>query len=170
MFKIGDQVSHYKEGVCRVKNIGKLDMKCSDRNKEYYTLVPVYDEGGTIYVPVGSEEKQLRSVISYEEANCLIQDMPEIEILSVKDEKRREEIYRKALFQNQCREWVSLIKTSYQRKQKRLLEGKKVIHVDDRYLNSAERFLYGELAVVLGMTKEKVQEYIASKIAGKEAI
>lgn len=36
MFKIGDYVAHYKEGVCEVVNIGKIDMGSSD--KEYYTL------------------------------------------------------------------------------------------------------------------------------------
>lgn len=33
MFKIGDYVAHYKEGVCEVVNIGKIDMGSSD--KEY---------------------------------------------------------------------------------------------------------------------------------------
>ena len=50
MFKIGDYVAHYKEGVCEVVNIGKIDMGSSD--KEYYTLKPVYDAGGTVYTPV----------------------------------------------------------------------------------------------------------------------
>ena len=36
MFRIGDYVAHYKEGVCEVVNIGKIDMGSSD--KEYYTL------------------------------------------------------------------------------------------------------------------------------------
>ena len=49
MFKIGDYVAHYKEGVCEVVNIGKIDMGSSD--KEYYTLKPVYDAGGTVYTP-----------------------------------------------------------------------------------------------------------------------
>ena len=52
MFKIGDYVTHYKEGVCEVIDIGKLDMRCSDRKKEYYTLRPLYDAGGTLYMPV----------------------------------------------------------------------------------------------------------------------
>ena len=38
MFKIGDYVTHYKEGVCEVIDIGKLDMRCSDRKKEYYPV------------------------------------------------------------------------------------------------------------------------------------
>lgn len=168
MFKVGEQVAHYKEGVCEVINIGKLDMRCSDRKKEYYTLRPVYDASGTLYVPVGSEEKQLRRVMSNEEASRLIEEMPKIEMLNVSDEKRREGIYKDALFQNRCRTWVSLIKTSYMRNQERISVGKKVINVDDRYLNSAERFLYGELAVALGISKEKVREYISEKMAGEE--
>lgn len=164
MFKIGDQVAHYKEGVCEVTNIGKLDMRCSDRKKEYYTLKPLYDGAGTLYMPVGGEERQLRKVISSNEARELIDDMPNIDILSVSDEKRREVMYKEALFQNQCRAWISLIKTSYLRKKERIAVGKKVINVDDRYLNSAEKFLYGELAVALDIPKDKVQQYITEKM------
>ena len=57
MFKIGDYVTHYKEGVCEVIDIGKLDMRCSDRKKEYYTLKPLYDAGGTLYMPVAKETR-----------------------------------------------------------------------------------------------------------------
>ena len=38
MFKIGDYVAHYKEGVCQVVDIGKISLSCSDNEKEYYTL------------------------------------------------------------------------------------------------------------------------------------
>ena len=164
MFKIGDQVVHYKEGVCEVTNIGRLDIRCSDREKEYYTLKPLYNAGGTPYMPVNGEERQLRKVISPNEAKELIDDMPNIDVLNVSDEKRREVMYKEALFNNQCRSWVSLMKTSYIRKQERIAVGKKVINVDDRYLNSAEKFLYGELSVALDMPKEKVREYIAEKM------
>ena len=42
MFKIGDYVAHYKEGVCQVVDIGKISLSCSDNEKEYYTLKPIY--------------------------------------------------------------------------------------------------------------------------------
>ena len=90
MFKIGDYVAHYKEGICEVTNIGKLDMSCSDKNKEYYTLKPLYNQGGTLYTPVSNEKKQIRDVISREEAEALIEEMPKIETFWVADEKRRE--------------------------------------------------------------------------------
>lgn len=95
MFKIGDYVTHYKEGVCEVIDIGKLDMRCSDRKKEYYTLRPLYDAGGTLYMPVANERNQIRGVITYEEARALIEDIPNIEVLWVTDEKSGKPCIRK---------------------------------------------------------------------------
>ncbi len=160
MFKIGDYVAHYKEGVCEVMSIGKLNMSCSDKEKEYYTLKPLYDSGGTLYTPVANEKRQIREVISGAEAQALIEEISDIELIGVADEKRRESFYKEALFKNQCRDWISIIKTSYSRKMKRIASGKKVINVDDRYLNIAEKFLYGEFAVALNMPREEVKGYI----------
>ena len=161
MFKIGDYVAHYKEGVCEVMSIGKLNISCSDKEKEYYTLKPLYGAGGTLYTPVDNEKRQIREVISGEEAQALIDDMLNIEMIGVADEKRRELSYKEALLRNQCRDWISLIKTSYIRKMNRLASGKKVINVDDKYLNIAEKFLYGEFAVALGLPKDEVKGYIS---------
>jgi len=160
MYKIGDYVAHCKEGICEVTNIGKLDMSCSDRKKEYYTLKPLYNVGGVLYTPVANERGQIRDVVTAEEARAVIEDMPNIEELQVPDEKKREETYKKEIFKNQCRAWVAVMKTTYLRKMKRLASGKKVINIDDKYLNIAESFLYGELAVALGMPKEEVKKYV----------
>ena len=158
MFKIGDYVAHYKEGVCEVVNIGKIDMGSSD--KEYYTLKPVYDAGGTVYTPVDNKRDQIRKLITKEEAENLIKEMPKIDIIGVTNEKQREGMYKNALLHNQCREWISLIKTTYGRYKKRLLAGKKTINVDERYMSSAEKFLYGELAVVMEIPRDKVSGYV----------
>lgn len=161
MFKIGDYVAHYKEGVCEVTDIGRLDMSCSDRRKEYYTLKPLYNAKGTLYTPVENEKRQIREVISGEEAKELLGEMDKIETIGVTDEKRRELFYREALLKNQCREWVALIKTSYMRKMNRIASGKKTINVDEKYLSIAEKFLFGELAVALDMTRDEVRRYMA---------
>lgn len=164
MFKKGEYVAHYKQGVCEVLDIGKLDMSCSDRRKEYYTLKPVYDEDGVVYTPVSNERGQIRSILTEEEARFIIEDIPNVEELQVSDEKKREEFYRKMMFKNECRAWISVMKTSYLRKMKRLACGKRVINVDDRYLSIAEGFLCGELAAALAMTKEEVKACIISKM------
>ena len=94
MFEIGDYVAHYKEGVCEVTAIGKLDISCSDKKKKYYTLKPLYDVGGTLYTPVDNEKKQIRKIVTEEDAHALIEDMPNVDTLWVPDEKRREALYK----------------------------------------------------------------------------
>ena len=47
---------------------------------------------------------------------------------------------------------------------KREAEGKRATMVDDRYFHTAEEHLYAELAVVLGMEKDDVRQYIGQKI------
>lgn len=165
MFKVGDYVAHYKEGVCEVTEIGKLDMSCSDKRKEYYTLKPLYDAGGTVYTPVSNEKKQIREVISAAEARTLLEELRLLEPLGVPDEKKREACYREAMLANQCRQWAALIKTSYLRKRKRMSCGKKAVSVDDRYLSMAEYFLTGELAIALDMSREAVRSCIIDNIS-----
>lgn len=160
MFKIGDYVAHYKEGVCEVISIGKLSISYSDKDKDYYTLKPLYNAGGILYTPVENEKRQIRGVISGEEAQALLDEISDIELIGVTDEKHRELFYKEALLRNQCRDWIALIKTSYSRKMKRIASGKKVINVDDRYLNIAEKFLFGEFAVALKMPREEVKGYV----------
>ena len=45
-------------------------------------------------------------------------------------------------------------------------DSEKVTHVDDRYLGIAEKFLCGELAVALEMSREEVKGYLSSQMKG----
>ena len=63
-----------------------------------------------------------------------------------------------------CREWVSIIKTLYQRRQLRLQEGKKTTSTDDRYFRKAETNLYSELAYALDKQPEEMQSFIMTNI------
>ena len=163
MYKIGNYVAHYKEGICEITAIGKLDISCSDKKKEYYTLKPLYNAKGTLYTPVSNERGQIREVISADEARALIDDFPKIEALWVAEEKKREALYKEALLKNECKSWISIIKASHARKMKRLSLGKKSINIDDKYLGIAENFLIGEFAMALDMPKEEVKMYIKTK-------
>lgn len=164
MFAIGEKVTHYKEGVCEVVDIGKLNMGCSDKDKEYYTLRPYYNKSSTLYMPVDGKKNQLRKILSRDEAEKLIASIDEVEEIVIKNEKLRESCYKEALFKNESFSWVALLKTSYKRKKERLDAGKKVINMDERYLNHVEKFLYGELALVLDLNKEEIKYHILQKM------
>lgn len=163
MFKIGDYVAHYKEGICEVVEIGPLDIS-QDKNKNYYTLRPVFNPAGKLYTPVENEKRQIREVSTRIEAEGLLEEMSQIEVIHVPDERRREACYKEALYKNDCREWAAIIKTTYLRKKIRLNMGKRSINVDEKYQASAEKFLCGELSVALKMEKEEVRKALISKI------
>ena len=153
MFKVGDYVVYGNTGVCKIEDIGPLSIGSSD--KEYYTLVPVYGRNSKLYTAVDSDKVVIRSIMTKQESDALINEMEEIDALRIGDEKRREEIYKETMRTCDCKEWVRIIKTLYSRKMDRLSRGKKVTSSDERYLQMAEENLFGELAFSLQMPKEK---------------
>lgn len=169
MFQVGDYVVYGTTGVCLVLDVGMMDLSESTRDRLYYTLSPLGDRDGKIYTPVDNQKVILRSVLTKGQAEELIDDIRNIGTLWVKDEKRREEIYKEVLRKCDCREWVKIIKTLYLRRQSRLAEGKKVTAVDERYLKMVEMNLYGELAIALEIEKEEVGEYIYKRVAEQKA-
>ena len=101
------------------------------------------------------------------EAETLLKEWDEIETLWVENDKKREEVYKEALRSCDSRQWVKLIKTSYQRNQARLQKGKKATTSDERYLHMAEDNLFGELAIPFEMTKGEAEEYFVAQIRGE---
>jgi len=160
MFEIGDYIIYGSQGVCKVENIGPMNMGGIKTERLYYTLLPIYISGSKVYTPIDNEKVILRAVISKDEAMQLLKEIPKLEQIDVTDEKSREQLYKDALASCDCRELVKIIKTLYLRKKERLEDGKKVTAVDERYFKMAEDSLYGELAIALGMERDEVETYI----------
>lgn len=167
MFAKGDYVVHGNNGVCRVEDIQTMDAG-NQGKRTYYMLIPVYSEGSRVFVPVDSKKVVTRSVMTKEEAMQLMKEWDVIETFWIENDKKREEIYKEALRSCDSREWVRLIKTSYQRNQARLKCGKKATTSDERYLHMAEENLFGELAIPLEMTKGEAEDYFISQVRGKK--
>lgn len=167
MFQVNDVIVYGKNGICRVEEIGTLSLSKVDRDRLYYTLRPIYQREAVIYVPVDNSKTIMRPVITKEEAQQLIDEIPEIQTVWIVNERERESQYKSALQTCDCRELVKIIKTLYQRKKTRIEDGKKVTVVDERYFKNAEDQLYGELAYVLEIDKNEVSSYITDSIARK---
>ena len=169
MFEIGDYVICGNKGVCEVENITTLDITGVDKKREYYILKPLYLSGSTVYVPVDSSKESIRNVLRREEAQKLIEAIPEIPLLEIVNEKLTEQIYKECIKANSCEELVKMIKTICLRKQKRVQAGRKITAVDAKYFHMAEEYLYGELAVALDLSRQVVEEYISGLMDGTEA-
>lgn len=164
MFKKGEYVVCGNNGICKVTDVTTLNMAGAPKDRLYYILKPVYAEASTVYIPVDNHKVVLRAALSAEAAHALIEKIPSLDLVWVENEKQRELTYKECLKQNTCEEYVRIIKTLYLRKQERLAKGQKIIGLDERYLKQAEEFLYGELAIALGIEKKSVEEYITEEI------
>lgn len=168
MFQTDDYMIYGNSGVCQVESVGTIDtIPGIPKDKIYYTLKPLYIKGSTIYTPVDNQKVLIRPLISKEEAMQLIDGIEEIETLWISNEKQREEVYKEELATCDCKELIKIIKTVYQRMQERLAEGKKITNSDRKYFKIAQDSLYGELAIVLDMEKEKVEEFITERMQRK---
>ena len=164
MFEIGEYVVCGNNGVCLIQEITTLQMSGVDKNRKYYILKPVYSAGSTIYVPVDALQSSMRRILSKEEATLLLDSIPQVQVMIIKDEKTVEAQYRACMQSNRCDELVKLLKTQESRKKSRLEKGHKVTAVDSRYYKMAEDNLCGELAIVLGMTRTEAVKFLAGKM------
>ena len=151
-YEIGDFVSKPVTGICKIENILYLNPQDEKNDKLYYLMKPVEDEKEKIYVPVS------------EEAWNLIKRIPDIPTAWTNNEKMREQNYKEAVRANNPEALVAIIKMIYQRKQKRLAQGKKCTATDARYFQIAENLLYMELGVALEKPKQEICKTIIDYI------
>ena len=78
MFRKEDYVVYGDLGVCQVQDIVERKFDGLDKAHLYYVLAPVYQDG-VLYVPADNPRIFLRAVISAEEANRLIDQIPTME-------------------------------------------------------------------------------------------
>ena len=69
---------------------------------------------------VEGNKSHMRSILTKEEADDLVDHREEIGLMWIPNEKQREEKYKDALRTCECQKWIGIIKTLYMRKQDRI--------------------------------------------------
>ena len=110
MFEIGDYVLNATNGICKISEIVELDMSGDKQLKSYFLLRPVEEENDRVYIPVDNADKRIRKVITQDEALAVLNRVPEIEALAVKNEKERETRYKEAVRSCEPDSVISLLK------------------------------------------------------------
>lgn len=164
MFQEGDLVVYGSSGVCRVVQIGVLESRAADPNRQYYTLQPLF-ESERIYTPVDSGVF-MRPAMTKEEAQNLIRQIPEIDgdVCTERNPANLRIHYEASLQSHECRELIRMIKGIRRKTRETEKKGRKMGQVDQRYRKKAEGLLHGELAIALGIPREEVEDYIHSAL------
>lgn len=112
MFEKGDLVTYGCKGVCEVKNITTLNLEGIPKDRLYYEMQSMVNAGSRIFSPVGQEEKNaMRAVLTKKEAEELLGQLPECRLCWEKDERRREETYRRIINHSDARGMLCMIRT-----------------------------------------------------------
>lgn len=164
MFEKGEYIVYGTTGVCEITDIKTMNISGVPKDKLFYVLMPYNQQSSTIFTPVDSTKTVMRKVITKEQAQKIIDDMPETEELYFSNEKLREEKYKECIRSCDCHALTKVIKTLYLRREEKLAQGKKFASSDERHLKMAEENLYSELSVALGIERKNVQNYIEERL------
>lgn len=159
MYNVGDYIV-YKRDVCVVKEINKKYYKDMD----YYKLEPINDNSLKLDVPVNN--KYIRNIISREELDNIIDNIPNIDVIKCSD-KYIENDYKSLMHSGRHEDLIKIIKTTYLRNKERIDNKKKVTDKDIMYFKKAEEYLYTEVSIVLGVSYEEAKMYVIDKVEKK---
>ena len=165
MYQVGDFVFYGGTGVCRVMDITRRDFSGVERDQCYYVLKPLYQDC-TIYTPVDKLMAITRPVISKEEAELLIDQIPaiETEVYQSNVLSQLQDQYEACLKTYDCAELMKLSMSIYAKKLAAEKARRKFGAVDEKYMKRAEDLLFGELAASLDLPKSEVPAYIANRV------
>ena len=159
MHKVDDYVM-YKKDVCKIREIRKNKIN----GNEYYILVPVDDDSLVIEAPVDNRMGFIREIISKKDAEKLIEVIPNIEPVNVISNAYIDKVYKELLYKGTYEDLIRIIKTAYLRNDERAKNKKKLSDKDSTYFNKAEKYLYNELSISLGMNYNETKEYVINKV------
>ena len=163
MFEIGQLIMYASRGVCRVDDIGTLDLEDAG-DRVYYTLTPLFAKG-TFYIPVDSKA-YMRPIMTEEQAREFVSEIGNIkgEAYFNKNMTSLKEHYSMVMQSHDSEKLVQLIKGVWEKTHIARQNGKTPAQIDRHYMEKAEDLLYGELSCALNIPKEHVVEFITETI------
>ncbi len=165
MYKIGEFVIYGNEGVCKVDDIGLIDMGSINNNKDYYTLVPIHDNG-KVFAPVDTKVT-MRPIATKEEIEKAIEDVSDMKEITSKTKNDREvqEYYKNLLKTRSISDLLTVIISIDKKKQNLISNGKKLGQIEEKFIKTARTLIEDEFSVVLDIDKSEVSSYINERIS-----
>ncbi len=162
MHKIGENVVYGGNGVMTVVDI--REERFGDDLRSYYVLREVGSRSESLtFVPTDNEAlvAQMRRLLTKEEVFEVIRgskDAPDCEW--AKDSRSRTECFRRIMESGDRGKIISMIRTIYNAGLRREDEGKKNFLSDENAMHKAEKLIYSEFSLILGIPEAEVPEFI----------
>lgn len=166
MFAIDDYVYYASEGVCRVADICCAPFGGMPADRLYYVLHSVHHKGDVLYVPADSDGVFLRRLLTSDEAERFLNEIPGVPVIEASDAKDLRLRYTESMKMHTPTEWVRVIKTVYGRMQKfaGAARSQRLSETERGYAEDAKRYLYAELSLALNVPVQEMEQYITRHI------
>lgn len=161
MYEVDTFVRYGANGVFRIKEIITKKLSARER-KNYYVLEGMFGVETKITTPV--DNPHLRAIISRNEVDALIEQMPRIPTTWQDDKRTRTEAFKSMIASNDVASLAQVIKTIYLKQEEKAKEKKQLSEDDLTILKQAEEILCEEISLTTGIAKEQVTPYILSKV------
>jgi CarD family transcriptional regulator len=157
MFNIGE-ILIYRNDLCEVVDIKHRGKEMGD----YYVIIPLQDKSLKIEIPIANDNNNIRKLMTKEEIEKLINDIPNIPQVECEDKRFIENKYKELMSNKNPIDLIRIIKTTYINN-KKIIDSKIAIK-NSNYFSLAEKYLYQEIAIVLNMEYEDVKAYVISAL------
>lgn len=168
MYNQGDIIVYTTCGLCRIDGI--IDRVFNGEEKKYYILKPINDNRATLQVQVDNPitEIKLKTLLSKNEINDIINEVPNIEPFWIDNENERKKVFSEIIRNGDRLKiyelMISIIEHSKGLKDK----GRKLHACDETYLNDARKLICEEISYVLDMSYGDAVTFLTNIIGDKE--
>jgi CarD family transcriptional regulator len=162
MHKIGEDVLYGGGGVMKIVDIREESV--GDTARRYYVLSSVGASSGSLtFVPTDNKKliEQMRPLLTKEEIFAIIHTIDALPTIEwVLDNRVRSERFKTILDSGDRSAVISMMHTIREMGKLRLAEGKKNYLSDENMLKKAEKLIYSEFSIVLGIPEGEIPDFI----------
>lgn len=159
MFIVGQKVIHYREGLSVIS--GEKEMGGND----YFVVTTLSGSGDNIFVMKNHTSNIIREVLNKAESLKAIELLKSIQLEIQLNTKQRRDSFKRRLISGNIDDLCYLMKQLYY--YNLYFETEKSFKLgpsDVEMLRSAEKMFLDEMALSLEIDREKIKEYIISKL------
>lgn len=164
MFHTNDYVFYGSGGICKVVDIQTAPLEGMPKDKQYYILHSVHDQNSVMYIPVDNDSIFLRGLLSREDAEALLEQIPYVTVIEESNSKLLREKYTEAMRRYQPLEWVRVIKTVYLRMNEPRTNARRISETERSFAETAKKYLYTELSLALNLPAQQMEQYITEHV------
>jgi len=157
VFNIGE-ILIYRNDLCEVIDIKHRGKEMGD----YYVIIPLHDKSLKIEIPTSNDNNNIRKLMTKEEIENLVKDIPNIPAVECEDKRFIENKYKELMNNKNPIDLIRILKTTYLKNEK--ITDLKTVIKNSNYFSLAEKYLYQEIAIVLNMEYEDVKTYITNEL------